>query len=248
MDVQSLKMAWARFWMRYAGLDPMGRVATRMAVLLAPPYQFREYLRYLNSQGYISPTAAICHSHLRMGTNVFIGDRVMILEQKGGGTINLGNRVSLWGESQLEVGQGGEITMGERTRVNRGVQLVSYLAPIHIGRDVGLSTNCLLYSFNHGIAAGRPYLEQPLETNGPIVIDDHAWIGMGSIILSGVHIGEHAVVAAGSVVHRDVPAGAIAAGNPARVGKTRQAKTDITEDTRPSAESVPGETRSLTEK
>jgi acetyltransferase-like isoleucine patch superfamily enzyme len=243
MNVQSLKTAWEQFWMRFAGLGPTGRAATRMAVLFAPPYQFREYLRFFNPQGYISPTAAICHSHLRLGEHVFIGDRVMILEQRGGGRINLGNRVSLWGESQLEVGQGGEITMGERTRVNRGVQVVSYLAPIHIGRDVGLSTNCLLYSFNHGIAAGRPYLEQPLETNGPIVIDDHAWIGMGSIILSGVHIGEHAVVAAGSVVHRDVPAGAIAAGNPARVGKARQAKIDVTE-----TEGVSAEPQSLTEK
>jgi acetyltransferase-like isoleucine patch superfamily enzyme len=239
---------WERCWMRYAGPDLTGRMATRMAVLFAPPYQFREYLRYFNPQGYISPKATICHSKLRLGANVFIGDRVMILEQKGGGTINLGDRVSLWGESQLEVGQGGEITMGERTRVNRGVQVVSYLAPIHIGRDVGLSTNCLLYSFNHGIAAGRPYLEQPLESNGPIVIDDHAWIGMGSIILSGVHIGEHAVVAAGSVVHRDVPAGAIAAGNPARVGKTRQAEIDVTEATLLSAAGVSNESRSVTDK
>lgn len=219
---------WERFWMRYAGLTPAGRLATRLATTFAPPFQFRERLRKLNAQGYISPEAMIHHSKLRLGNHVFIGDRVMILEQIEGGAVELGNGVRAWGESQIETGRGGEITIGADTRINRGVQVVSYVAPIRIGRDVGLSTNCLLYSFNHGIAAGRPYLEQPLETNGPIVIDDHAWIGMGSIILSGVHIGEHAVVAAGSVVHRDVPPGAIAAGNPARVGKRRESGQDGT--------------------
>lgn len=239
---------WEKFWMRYAGLSPAGRFATRMAVLFAPPFQLREYLRMLNPRGYISPEAIIHHSKLKLGRHVFIGDRVMIMERQGGGAIELGNGVSLWGESQLEVGQGGEITLGDRTRVNRGVQLLSYLAPIHIGRDVGLSTNCLLYSFNHGIAAGRPYLEQPLETNGPIIIDDHAWIGMGSIILSGVHIGEHAVVAAGSVVHHDVPAGAVAAGNPARVGKRRQAGQEEADAHRIAAQKSPEESHKLAEK
>ena len=239
---------WTRFWMRYAGLSPAGRLATRLAVLFAPPFQLREYLRMLNPQGYISPEAILYHSKLRLGRHVFIGDRVMIIEREGGGAIELGNGVSVWGDSQLEVGQGGEITLGDRTRVNRGVQLLSYLAPIHIGRDVGLSTNCLLYSFNHGIAAGRPYLEQPLETNGPIIIDDHAWIGMGSIILSGVHIGEHAVVAAGSVVHHDVPAGAVAAGNPARVGKRRQAANDETDGPGLGSEQGSPESRKLVDR
>lgn len=239
---------WARFWMRYAGLSPTGRLATRLAVLFAPPFQFRAPLTQLNPQGYISPEAIICHSKLVLGRHVFIGDRVMILERDRGGKIELGDSVHVWGENQLEVGQGGEITLGDRTRVNRGVQILSYLAPIHIGRDVGLSTNCLLYSFNHGIAAGRPYIEQPLETNGPIVIDDHAWIGMGSIILSGVHIGEHAVVAAGSVVHRDVPAGAVAAGNPARVGKVRQAKDGDPDALRPDLQGASAESGSGSEK
>jgi acetyltransferase-like isoleucine patch superfamily enzyme len=51
----------------------------------------------------------------------------------------------------------------------------------------------------------------------PIRIGDHAWIGFNSIILKGVTIGEGAVVAAGSVVTKDVPPFAVVAGNPARV-------------------------------
>lgn len=228
----SLRELWIKVWMRYAGLSPLGRFATRLAILPAPPYKARSRMRFLNPAGYISPKAAIYHSRLRLGANVFVGDGAVIYQQDGEGRIEIGDRTSVWGDCLLETGKGGEISMGPDCRVNLGVQIVSYAAPIRIGRDVGLSAHCLLYSFNHGIKAGQPYMDQPLDTNGPIIIDDHAWIGMGSIILSGVHIGEHAVVAAGSVVHRDVPAGAIAAGNPARVGNSRQVRQDETDASR----------------
>ena len=64
---------------------------------------------------------------------------------------------------------------------------------------------------------------------GDIIIDDDAWIGYGSLILSGVHIGQGAIVAAGSVVSKDVPAYAIVGGNPARVIKMRFEKSTVNE-------------------
>lgn len=51
----------------------------------------------------------------------------------------------------------------------------------------------------------------------PVTIDDQVWIGFGASILKGVHIGRGAVIAAQSVVTRDVPSGAVVAGNPARI-------------------------------
>lgn len=210
------KTRWTQFWMRRASLSPLGRFATRMAIVFTRPFQGRKFLKFLNPSGYISPEAIIDHPDLHLGANVFIGDRVMLIQQEGGGPIRIGDRANIWGESQLETGQGGLIEIGPDCRVNRGVQVISYVAPIRIGRDVGLSTNCLLYSFNHGTAPGKPYMEQPLATRGPIIIEDHAWIGMGSIVLSGVHIGSHAIVGAGSVVTHDVPAGTMVAGVPAR--------------------------------
>jgi acetyltransferase-like isoleucine patch superfamily enzyme len=57
---------------------------------------------------------------------------------------------------------------------------------------------------------------RPRVESRPVRIDDDAWIGIGAIILKGVHVGRGARVLAGSVVTRDVPAGATVAGNPAR--------------------------------
>jgi acetyltransferase-like isoleucine patch superfamily enzyme len=67
------------------------------------------------------------------------------------------------------------------------------------------------------------------ESNGPITVEDEVWIGMNSIILSGVNISKGAIVAAGSVVTRSVPPYAIVGGNPARIIKYRFSEDIITE-------------------
>lgn len=64
-------------------------------------------------------------------------------------------------------------------------------------------------------------------SKGAIVVEDEVWIGMGAVLLSGVRLGKGAVVAAGSVVTKDVPPYAIVGGNPARVIKYRFEKEVI---------------------
>lgn len=219
----AFRRVWPRLWMPLAGRGPLGRLAMRLAAIGAPPYKARLYLARTTSRPYIASTAQIYHDALHLGRQVFIGDRVIVFQGGGGGPIELGDRVNVWGDSMLETGEGGQIRVGAETRINRGVHVVSYVSPIYIGRDVGLGANSLLYSFNHGARLGIPYIEQPLVTKGPIVIEDRVWIGMGSIILSGVHIGKGAIVAAGSVVTDDVPENAVVAGVPARVVKARPA-------------------------
>jgi maltose O-acetyltransferase len=61
---------------------------------------------------------------------------------------------------------------------------------------------------------------QGYESGKPVVIGANAWIGSGAIVLPGVRVGDDAIVGAGSVVTRDVPPGATAMGNPARVQRS----------------------------
>lgn len=62
-----------------------------------------------------------------------------------------------------------------------------------------------------------------------VCIGIDSWIGYGSVVLSGSTVGEHAVVAAGSVVTRSVPANAVVAGNPARVLGSRFTERELIE-------------------
>lgn len=217
---------WGGFWMQFAGLSWPGRLATRVATWFAPPYKARLYLARMTSKGFVAPSAEIHHKALRLGRHVFIGDRVIIFQEVGGGPVEIGDRVKIFGDAVLEVGLGGSIRIGPDSRIHRGCQLVAYKTAIEIGRDVGIAQNCAFYPYNHGMAPDAPISRQPADSKGPIVIEDHAWLGVGVIVLDGVRIGKGAVIGAGAVVTRDVPAGAIAAGVPARVLRMRHGVGD----------------------
>ena len=59
-----------------------------------------------------------------------------------------------------------------------------------------------------------PISKQPLISKGPVIIEDECWLGFSCEILSGVHIGRHSIIAARTVVTKDVPPYSIVAGNP----------------------------------
>jgi maltose O-acetyltransferase len=90
------------------------------------------------------------------------------------------------------------------------------LSPIRIGDRVRFSKGVTVETAGLDFSGGVP----PYPHNSkPITIERGAWIGARSLILGGVTIGEYAVIGAGSVVTKDVPAHAVAVGNPARVVK-----------------------------
>lgn len=112
--------------------------------------------------------------------------------------------------------------MGEYSSIHPRCQLNAYSQPIVIGKHVMIAANTSIYSYDHNVLPDQPIHKQDISSKGPVVIDDESWIGTGVIILNGVHIGKGAVVGAGSVVVKDIPDGAIAVGNPARVVKYRK--------------------------
>jgi len=117
----------------------------------------------------------------------------------------------------IYVDYGEHLTIGARTFVNFGLVALD-VAPIAIGDDCQLGPNVQLLTAYH------PTEPEPrrakLEAAAPITIGDNVWLGGGAIVLPGVTIGADSVIGAGSVVTKDVPAGVLAVGNPARVIRT----------------------------
>ena len=86
---------------------------------------------------------------------------------------------------------------------------------IFVGDNVMFAPNVIVATATHPI---HPELrKKQAQYNLPIYIGNNVWIGAGSIILPGVKIGNNSVIGAGSVVTRDIPANAVAVGNPCRI-------------------------------
>jgi maltose O-acetyltransferase len=106
--------------------------------------------------------------------------------------------------------------IGDHTYLNYSCTIVDN-NQVRIGNYVMIGPMVQLYTAAHPLQAKQRI--QGWEITKPILIEDKVWIGGGAIILPGVTIGLNAVVGAGSVVTRSVPANTVVVGNPARVIK-----------------------------
>lgn len=127
----------------------------------------------------------------------------------------IGNRSVIEEFSVVDNGVG-DVIIGHDTMVGLRNTLIG---PVSIGSQVILAQNVVLSGLNHRYEdVDTPICEQGVETS-PIIIGDGSWIGANSVITSGVRIGRHVVVAAGSVVTKDVEDYCVVAGAPAKVVK-----------------------------
>jgi acetyltransferase-like isoleucine patch superfamily enzyme len=113
------------------------------------------------------------------------------------------------------VGDTARITLGEHAFIGFGTELDIALE-LNVGRHALIAPGCFITDHVHARRAGTRIDDQGTDSRA-VVIGDDAWLGAHAVVLPGVRIGEGAVVGAGAVVTRDVPAGAIVAGVPARV-------------------------------
>ena len=112
----------------------------------------------------------------------------------------------------------GEVSFGDNCTFNAGA--VS-MGKVTVGNDVRIASYAVLVGFNHVFASTEmPIWWQGTEEVG-VVIEDDVWIGTHVTILDGVTVGAHSVVAAGSVVSKDVPPYSVVGGVPARVIRSR---------------------------
>jgi maltose O-acetyltransferase len=117
----------------------------------------------------------------------------------------------------LYVDYGSNLRIGARCFANFGLVALD-VAAVTIGDDVQIGPNVQLLTPTHPVEPGPR--RQKWEAAQPITIGDNVWLGGGVIVLPGVSIGADTVLGAGSVVTRDLPAGVVAVGNPARVVRT----------------------------
>ena len=108
----------------------------------------------------------------------------------------------------------GAISIGAKTFVNVDAVMLD-VAPITIGAACQIATRVQLLTATHPIDPGPRRVGW--EYARPITIADNVWLGGGVIVCPGVTIGQDTVVGAGAVVTRDLPAGVVAAGVPARI-------------------------------
>ena len=109
---------------------------------------------------------------------------------------------------------GSNITIGAGTFLNFDCVMLD-IAPIALGASCWLATQVQLLAATHPIDPGAR--RDGWEYGAPITIGDNVWLGGGAIVCPGVTIGDDTVIGAGAVVTRDLPAGVVAYGNPARV-------------------------------
>ena len=146
--------------------------------------------------------------------------------------IQIGENTWIYGDL-LVFAHGGEIRIGDWCYVGEGTRIWS-ASLIHIGNRVLISHNVNIFdSRTHPIEPIKRHEHfRAIATTGhpkdidlaakPVYIEDDAWIGASSCILRGLRIGSGAIVAAGSVVTRDVPPMVVVAGNPAVIVRSIQ--------------------------
>jgi acetyltransferase-like isoleucine patch superfamily enzyme len=112
-----------------------------------------------------------------------------------------------------------KIRIGAGTYINRYTMLdASEL--LEIGSNCAIGPGCYLTDHDHGLDPSLTPLSQPL-INAPTRLGNEVWLGAHVVVLKGLTIGDRAVIGAGSVVTKDIPANAVALGVPARVVRIR---------------------------
>ena len=110
----------------------------------------------------------------------------------------------------------GDVVIGDHTRVGLHNTVIG---PVTIGSHVNLAQGITVTALNHNFTEKDLRIDEQGVSTNPVTIGDDIWIGTNAVILPGVTIGDHSVVAAGAVVTKDVPPYTLVAGVPAKIIK-----------------------------
>ena len=110
----------------------------------------------------------------------------------------------------------GNVMIGDHTRIGLHNTIIG---PVIIGSHVNLAQGITITALNHIFENSEKRIDEQGVSTSAVVIEDDIWIGANAVVLPGVTIGHHSVVAAGAVVTKDVPPHSLVAGVPAKVIK-----------------------------
>ena len=110
----------------------------------------------------------------------------------------------------------GDVMIGDHTRIGLHNTIIG---PVIIGSHVNLAQGITVTALNHNFEDSEKRIDEQGVSTSAVVIEDDIWIGANAVILPGVTIGHHSVVAAGAIVTKDVPPHSLVAGVPAKVIK-----------------------------
>jgi maltose O-acetyltransferase len=133
----------------------------------------------------------------------------------GGERIEIGDRLLMMGATvrcELTTHAEGHIEVGDQVFINYGTSISAHTL-VRIGDRCQIGQYAIILDCDYH----NPQHDGGHGSTAPIVLDDGVWLGARVTVLNGVTIGRGSIIAAGSVVTRDVPSGVIAAGVPARV-------------------------------
>jgi acetyltransferase-like isoleucine patch superfamily enzyme len=149
------------------------------------------------------PTTIFNEQYIHVGAHTMIGTHVALSAGMVPGQECLTNPV---------------VRIGDRCLIGRGSGIVGHLG-IDIGNDVWTGHHVYITDQNHGYERVDIPISMQTQPEKMVIIGDGSWIGAGSVILPGSHIGKHVAIGANSVVNGVIPDYSVAVGTPARVVK-----------------------------
>lgn len=186
---------------------PLGTFARRLVM----PLFFHSFGRGVTIQGNV--TFRRPH-RISIGDNAVIKGGVTIDVKTEAGYIKIGDHVQIAKDTILSC-PGGILTIGSETRIGCKCRLGS-LQGLTIGQSVVIGDRVCIVGAGHEYSSVViPIIQQPLSCKGETVIEGHVQLEQEVTVLDGVHIGQHARVASGSLVNRNVKSNTTVAGVPA---------------------------------
>lgn len=223
--IKSIRYIQSRFKGNWSGTDKTITLFRLFFYLLRGGYH-RLFFGKAEGQVFVGKCASIRYArYLETGKDLIVEDfaEINCLSHR---KIIIGDRVSIGKFAIIRPGNsyGGEIGEGLKIGNNSNIGPYSYIGCsgyIEIGDNVMISPRVSIYAENHVFERTDITLKEQGVQRQFVKIEDDCWIAANSIILAGVTIGKGSVIAAGSVVTKDVPPYSVVAGVPAVVIKQR---------------------------